>query len=180
MACLQKFVADLNWGCDGNRGEWGSTLGKYTEAILINASDIESFSGASAGVTLVLASGQKGAVIEAINNSFKVSIARKGGDMFPVMYDPSVIMKLPNSSLFSAQNGAAHAFANSSFAIALKGTNGYTIIGLGAPLVCTEIEGDSTTSEFLTFTFGTDEGQTGSTIYGITKAQYEALKVPAV
>ena len=100
--------------------------------------------------------------------------------MFPVMYDPSVIMKLPNSSLFSTQDGAAHPFANSSFVISLKGLNGYTIIGLGAPLVCTEIEGDSTTSEFLTFTFGTDEGQTGSTIYGITKATYEALKVPAV
>ena len=64
--------------------------------------------------------------------------------------------------------------------MALKGSNGYTIIGLGAPLVCTEIEGDSTAGEFLTYTFGTDEGQTGSTIYGISKATYEALKVPAV
>ena len=72
MACLQKFSADLKWGCDSNLSEWKSTLGKYAEAILINASDIESFSGAGAGVALVLAKGKKGSVIEVINNSFKV------------------------------------------------------------------------------------------------------------
>ena len=98
--------------------------------------------------------------------------------MFPVMYDPSVIMKVPHS-LLSVANGLANEFVNASFVIALRGSNGYTIIGLGAPLVCTEIEGDSTTSEFLTVTFGTDEGQTGSTIYKISKATYESLKVPA-
>ncbi|WAX10855.1 hypothetical protein BV741P1_00007 [Phocaeicola phage BV741P1] len=167
----------MSWGCGSSAR--GGTLGKYTEAILINASDIDSFSGGGGSVTLVLASGQKGSVIEVTNNSFKMSVARKGGDMFPVMYDPSVIMKVPNP-LFSTQNGASHDFVNSSFVIALSGSNGYTIIGLGAPLVCTEIEGDSTAGEFLTVTFGTDEGQTGSTIYGISKATYEALKVPAV
>ncbi|WAX10671.1 hypothetical protein BV674P5_00014 [Phocaeicola phage BV674P5] len=167
----------MNWGCSSSAR--GGTLGKYTEAILINASDIKSFSGGGGSVTLVLASGQKGSVVEVTNNGFKMSVARKGGDMFPVMYDPSVIMKVPNP-LFSTQNGASHDFVNSSFVIALSGSNGYTIIGLGAPLVCTEIEGDSTAGEFLTVTFGTDEGQTGSTIYGISKATYEALKVPAV
>ena len=177
MACLQKFNVDLSWGCSSG-ARWG-TLGKYTEAILINASDIASFSGGGNNATLVLASGQKGAVIKVANNSFKVSVARKGGDMFPVMYDPSVIMKIPHDLLSTAE-GAAHAFVNSNFVIALNGSNGYTMIGLGAPLVCTEIEGDSTASEFLTVTFGTDEGQTGSTIYKISKATYEALKVPAV
>ncbi|WAX06022.1 hypothetical protein BD26P3_00015 [Phocaeicola phage BD26P3] len=177
MACLQKFNVDLSWGCSS--GTRWSTLGKYTEAILINASDISSFSGGGNNATLVLASGQKGAVIGVINNSFKVSVARKGGDMFPVMYDPSVTMKVPDD-LFSTGEGAAHNLVNSDFVIALKGSNGYTIFGLGAPLVCTEIEGDSTASEYLTVTFGTDEGQTGSTIYGISKATYEALKVPAV
>ena len=177
MACLQTFRSDLSWGC--NSEAQAGTLGKYTEAVLVNASDIESFSGAGSGATLVLNSGKKGAVIGVTNNSVKVSVSRKGGDMFPVMFDPSVIMKVP-ITLFSAENGASHALVNASFVIALKGSNGYTIIGLGAPLVCTEIEGDSTTSEFLTVTFGTDEGQTGSTIYGISKATYEALKVPAV
>ena len=177
MACLQGFRSDLSWGC--NSRALGGTLGKYSEAVLINASDIDSFSSSGGSATLVLASGKKGAIIEAINNSFKVSVARKGGDMFPVMYDPSVIMKVPNP-LFSTQNGASHELVNSSFVIALNGTNGCTIIGLGAPLVCTEIEGDSTTSEFLTITFGTDEGQTGSTIYGISGTVYASLKVPAV
>ena len=177
MACLQKYSGDLSWGC--GVGSRGGTLGKYTEAILINASDINSFSGGGGSATLVLASKQKGSVIEVTNNSFKVSVARKGGEMFPVMYDPSVIMKVPHN-LLSTASGAANEFVNASFVIALKGSNGYTIFGLGAPLVCTEIEGDSTASEFLAVTFGTDEGQTGSTIYGIPKATYEALKVPAV
>ena len=177
MACLQKFSGDMFWGCASRAV--GGTLGKYTEAVLINASDIVSFSGGGANATLVLASGQKGSPVEVVNNSIKVSIARKGGDMFPVMYDPSVIMKIPHDLLSTAE-GAAHACVNSNFVIALNGSNGYTMIGLGAPLVCTEIEGDSTASEFLTVTFGTDEGQTGSTIYGISKATYEALKVPAV
>lgn len=177
MACLQKFSGNLSWGCTAGTGK--GSLGRYDEAILINASDVESFSGGGESATLVLASGQKGSVVEVVNNGFKVSIAKKGGDMFPVMYDPSVIMKVPNP-LFSTQNGASHDLVNSNFVIALKGSNGYTIIGLGAPLVCTEIEGDSTASEFLTVTFGTDEGQTGSTLYGISKATYEALKVAAV
>lgn len=176
MACLQKFSGDLIWSC-GSSAQSG-TLGRYGEAVLINASDIESFSGGGDHATLVLASGKKGSVVTGANGSIKVSVARKGGDMFPVMYDPSVIMKVPNP-LFSTQNGASHDFVNSSFVIALGGTNGRTIIGLGAPLVCTEIEGDSMASEFLTVTFGTDEGQTGSTIYGISGATYEALKVPA-
>lgn len=177
MACLQTYRGDMSWGCYSATKK--GTLGKYTEAILINASDIDSFSGGGASATLVLSSGKKGSSVEVINNSFKVSVARKGGDTFPVMYDPSVIMKVPHG-LLSATNGAANGFVNSDFVIALNGSNGYTIIGLGAPLVCTEIEGDSTTSEFLTVTFGTDEGQTGSTIYGISKDTYEALKVPAV
>ena len=176
MACLQKFVGDRLWGC--NSGARGGTFGKYTEAVLINASDIDSFSGGFGKATLTLASGAKGSVIDIVNNSIKVSVTRKGGDLFPVLYDPSVVIRIPDS-LFSTTQGAAGVLANSFLVIALKGSNGYTIIGLGAPLVCTEIEGDSTASEFLTATFGTDEGQTGSTIYGISKATYEALKVPA-
>src|SRR5574343_174808 len=177
MACLQKFSGDLRWGC--NFSALGGTLGRYTEAILINASDIDSFSGAGNEATITLVSGARGSVLEVTNNSLKVSVARKGGDVYPVMYDPSVIMKVP-LGLASTEFGAAHDFVNSSFVFALRLPTGYTIIGLGAPLFCMEIEGDNTASEFLTVTFGTEEWQTGSTIYGISKATYEALKVPAV
>ncbi|WAX10758.1 hypothetical protein BV737P3_00007 [Phocaeicola phage BV737P3] len=177
MACIQKFSEDINWGCASSAR--GGTLGKYTEAIIINAGDINSFSGSGGSTTLNLVRGQKGSVIEVANNGIKVSVARKGGDIYQVMYDPSVIMKIARP-FFSTGFGASHVFLNSSFVIALKGSNGYTIFGLGAPLACTEIEGDSTSSEFLTITFGVEEWQTGSTIYGISKATYEALKVPAV
>ena len=179
MACLQKLSADVLWGCYSG-GTQGSTLGVYEEMLFINASDINSFSASNTtSATLVLNSGTRGYIINSVNRSIKVSVGKKGGDLYPVMYDPSIIIKVP-SQLFSVPEGSASKMLNSSGVIALKGSNGYTIIGLGAPLVCTEIEGDSTASEFLTVTFGTDEGQTGSTIYGISKATYEALKVPAV
>ena len=179
MACLQKLSGDVTWGCRLQVDRLG-TLGKYEEALFINASDISSFSGASGSpATVTMNSGTRGYILDAVNNSIKVTVSKKGGDMFPVMYDPSVIMKVP-SPLFSSDTGSTSSISNSVAVIALKGSNGYTIIGLGAPLVCTEIEGDSTTSEYLTLTFGTDEGQTGSTIYGISKATYGALKVPAV
>ena len=177
MACLQKFSLDRSWGCVA--GTRSGTLGKYTEVLLINASEIDSFTGSGDSSTVVMATGKRGSIIEVVNNSVKVSVSKKGGDLFPVMYDPSVTIRIPHP-LFSAQNGASNDYANSDFVIALKGSNGYTIIGLGAPLVCTEIEGDSTASEFLTVTFGTDEGQTGSTIYRLKKEMYESLRVPAV
>ena len=177
MACLQKYNGDLNWGCSSSARS--GTLGKYTEAVLINASDIRSFSVASVvDATITMNSGSRGFTLNAVNSSIKVTIAKKGGDLFPIMYDPSVTVKVP-SKLFSGDTGLASPFVNADAIIALKGSNGYTIFGLGAPLACTEIEGDSTVSEVLTVTFGTDEGQTGSTIYGISKETYEALKVPA-
>ena len=178
MACLQKFWGDITWGCGS--GVQRHTLGKYTEAILINASDIRSFSAASVvDATITMNSGARGFTLNAVNNSIKVTMAKKGGDLFPIMYDPSVTVKVP-SKLFSGDRGLASPFVNADAIIALKGSNGYTIFGLGAPLECTEIEGDSTASEVLTVTFGTGEGQTGSTIYGISKETYEALKVPAI
>ena len=178
MACLQKLSADVLWGCHSG-GTQGSTLGAYEEMLFINASDIASFSASNTtGVTLDLNKGTRGYIINCVNRSIKVSVGKKGGDFYPVMYDPSIIIKVP-SQLFSIPSGSASKLINSTGVIALKGSNGYTIIGLGAPLVCTEIEGDSTSSEFLTVTFGMDEGQTGSTIYGISKATYEALKVLA-
>ena len=178
MACLYKLASDVTWGCKSSSGQ--GTLGRYEEALLINASDIESFSGASgAGATVTMKSGTRGYIFDSVNNSIKVTVGKKGGDLFPVAYDPSVIIRVP-ARLFSMSSGSTSEMSNSQFAIALKGSNGYTIFGLGAPLVCTEIEGDSTASEFLTITFGTDEGQTGSTIYGLGKATYEALRVSAV
>ena len=179
MACLQKLSGDVTWGCRLQVDRIG-TLGRYEEALFINVSDISSFSAAlGVPATVTMISKTRGYILDAVNNSIKVTVSKKGGELFPIMYDPSVIMRVP-STLFSSDTGSSSPITNANAVIALKGSNGYTIIGLGAPLMCTEIEGDSTASEYLTLTFGTEEGQTGSTIYGISKATYEALKVPAV
>jgi hypothetical protein len=55
----------------------------------------------------------------------------------------------------------------------------YRVYGLGAPLVCTELVGDSTASEYYTYTYGVEDWQVGTTIHSITKADYDALDTPA-
>ena len=55
----------------------------------------------------------------------------------------------------------------------------YRVYGLGAPLVCTELVGDSAASEYYTYTFGVEDWQVGTTIHSLTKADYDALSTAA-
>ena len=181
MACIQKFNINYAFPCDTVSGGYSATmLGKYSEALFINKTDIASFSSADpTKVTIAMRSTTKAYSVQGVGNGIAVTVAKIGGTTYPNMVDPSIAVVMP-SKLFSLSGGAANDTIGSEVVIALKGTNGYTVFGLGAPLVCKEIEGDSTASEFVTLTFGVDEGQTGSTFYGLTKAAYDALKTPAV
>ena len=180
MACLKEIKTDYVWRCATVQGGFtDSMLGVYTEALLINQSDIESFTNADpANVTIDLATGKKGWRVEGAGRSgISVTLAKTGGALFPSAYDPSVKITVRAKALTGSN---LDNFLGAEVVIGLKGTNGITIFGLGAPLSCTEIEGDSTSSEFLTVTFGVEEGQTGSTMYSMSAAAYEALKTPAV
>ena len=178
MACLQKIGVDYIFGCPTTNHPQGS-LGKYDEALLINQSDIESFSTSNVwGVTMVLKRGARGYVVTGVNNSIKVSIAKKGGDVYPNMFDPSIIMTIPRISLSTPQ-GMASDQCNANLVIALKGTNGITVFGLGAPLSCIDFEGDSTAGEFLSVTYGVEESQSGSTMYRTNPTEYEKWKAVA-
>ena len=180
MACLQKINSDFLFGCGSSSQPMTAQLGKYSEAVLINASDILSFSAASPdAVTIQLKPATRGFSVAGVNNSIKVSIAKMGGETYPNAVSPSVIITFPSSRMSSTAEGQANVVMNSSLVIALKGSNGITVLGLGAPLVCTEFEGDSASSEFITVTYGVDEGQAGSTMYGSAPIEYAKWKVLA-
>ena len=65
--------------------------------------------------------------------------------------------------------------------VAVKYSSGRVrVYGLGAPLVCTEIVGDSTAGDYYTYTFGVEDWQVGTTIHQLSDADYDALSTPAV
>lgn len=53
------------------------------------------------------------------------------------------------------------------------------VYGLGAPLVCTEVSGDSSASAYATYTFGVEDWQVGTTVHTLPRADYDALSTPA-
>lgn len=181
MACLQKIGKDFSFSCATTVGGLtDSMLGKYSEAVLVNADDIVSFTtNPPDDITITMKAGTKGYTVQGVGNGITLTLAKTGGVTYPNMIDASVKLTIP-SKLFSLSGGAANDVIGAEVVIALKGTNGYSLIGLGAPLLCTEIEGDSAASEFVTVTFGVDEGQTGTTFYGLTKVIYDILKTPKV
>ena len=93
MACLQKINSDFLFGCGSLSQPMTAQLGKYSEAVLINASDILSFSAASPdAVTIRLKPSTRGFSVAGVNNSIKVSIAKMGGETYPNAVSPSVLL----------------------------------------------------------------------------------------
>ena len=85
-----------------------------------------------------------------------------------------------NYSVFSesAPMGVVNALGRAELVIAVDHGDMVKVYGLGAPLVCTEISGDSSASEYITYTYGVEDWQVGTTIHRLTKANYEALSTP--
>ena len=63
--------------------------------------------------------------------------------------------------------------------IAVDHGDAVRVYGLGAPLVCTEISGDSSASAYVTYTYGVEDWQVGTTIHYLSRADYDALSTPA-
>ena len=77
--------------------------------------------------------------------------------------------------------GGVGRLANAELVFAVKHDGGrYKIYGLGAPLVCTELSGDSSASDLVTYTYGVEDWQVGTTVHYIDEATYTALVTPAV
>nr|DAG34766.1 MAG TPA: hypothetical protein [Caudoviricetes sp.] len=180
MACIGKITSDLVMPC-GAPGP--GDLGRPVSAKLINASDISSFTVSPSGATITRVTGAKSYDITAVNNSLTVSVGLKSQDIIPGAYDVSITFKNFNTATAELSAGAplgtANNMSSSALVIAVEHAGGkYRVYGLGAPLVCTELVGDSTASEYYTYTYGVEDWQVGTTIHSLSKADYDALSTP--
>lgn len=179
MACLGKITASLAMPC-GTPGP--NEMGQPVSAKLLNASDIESFTVSSTGATVTRVTGAVGYAVTAINNALTVTVGLKSQDITPGAYDVSITFK--NFSV--AQNAVGYTplstvgdLGRAELVVAVEYSSGRVrIYGLGAPLVCTEIVGDSTAGDYYTYTFGVEDWQVGTTIHQLSKEDYDALSTP--
>lgn len=178
MACIGKIGINLSTPCGAPEP---GDIGRPISAKLINASEIASFTVTSGVATITRKTGAAGYSVTAINNALSVSVGLKSQDIVPGAFDVSVTFKNFRSrvALSVSPLGSADAIARAELVIAVEHAGGvYRVYGLGAPLVCTELVGDSTASEYYTYTFGVEDWQVGTTIHGMTKADYDALSTP--
>lgn len=179
MACIGKIGSSLAMPCGApNSG----AMGRPVSAKILNASDIASFTVASGVATITRKPTVAGADVTAINNSLTVSVGLKSQDLTPGAYDVSITFKnfgFQTEFGFATMWGAGDR-SRAEIVIAVDHGGGvYRVYGLGAPLVCTELVGDSTASEYYTYTYGVEDWQVGTTIHSIAKADYDALSTPA-
>ena len=153
-------------------------------AKIINASEIASFTVTSGTANITRKPGTAVYDVTAINNALTVSVGLKSQDIMPGAYDVSITFKnfsALQSEVSGSPMGVVSGLSRAELVIAVDHGNGeIKVYGLGAPLVCTELVGDSTASEVYTFTYGVEDWQVGTTIHNMTKANYDALSTPAV
>lgn len=182
MACIGKIAATLAVPCGAPAQ---ADMGRPVSAKLINASDIASFTVDSAkGLAIITrVTGARGWDITTINNSMVVTVGMKSQDIMTGAYDVAITFKSFSGaySLTSCTTplGAVGVPGRSELVIAVDHGDTVRVYGLGAPLVCTEISGDSSASEFITYTYGVEDWQVGTTVHNLSRADYDALSTPA-
>lgn len=178
MSCIGKLESSLSAPCGApNSGD----IGRPVSAKILNASDIASFTVSSGVATITRKPTKVGVNVTTINNSLTVSVGLKSQDLIPGAYDVSISFKnFGNQTEFGfITMGTVGARSRAELVIAVDHGGGvYRVYGLGAPLVCTELVGDSTASEYYTYTYGVEDWQVGTTIHSIAKADYDALSTP--
>lgn len=184
MACIGKIFSGLAMACGAPRTP---DLGTILGARVINASDIASFTvdpdTAMASITRVAKA--VGYDLTTINNSMVITVGLKSQDITPGAYDVAITFKSFSGhgdlTSLGTPLGAVGRLANAELVFAVNHGGGrYKIYGLGAPLVCTEVSGDSSASDQVTYTYGVEDWQVGTTVHYIDKATYDALITPAV
>lgn len=182
MACLGLISASLAMPCGAPAR---TDLGRPVSAKLLNASDISSFtiSSATGNATITRVPSSAGRNITVANNALVVTVGLKSQDILPGAYDVSITFKTFSGdyALASASTptGSVGALSRAELVIAVDHGDVVRVYGLGAPLVCTEVSGDSSASEYVTYTYGVEDWQVGTTIHILTKADYDALSTPA-
>lgn len=179
MACLTTIINSRVLSC----GAPSSQLGSPKSALIINHSDIQSFTvgAGTASAAITMKPGTRGWPLEVANNTTVVKIALKGGETYPQQHDVSIETTLFSHTVNNDSTGRAWSGgANGQYVFVVEHAAGtYKVYGLGAPLEVLSVEGSSMGIGFPRTTFGVEDWQTGTTVYNITKAQYEALQVAA-
>lgn len=180
MACIGNVAASTAMPCGAPAP---ADMGRPVSAKILNASDISSFTVTSGTATITRKVGAVGYDVTAINNALAVSVGLKSQDIMPGAYDVSIVFKnfrVAQTEVTPSPLGTVNGLSRAELVIAVDHGNGkIKVYGLGAPLVCTELVGDSTASEYYTYTYGVEDWQVGTTIHGLSKANYDALSTPA-
>lgn len=180
MACIGNIAASLAMSCGApDRAD----LSKPVSAKLLNASDIESFTVGLDGVAVITRVPTKvGYDVTTANNALAITVGLKSQDIMPGAYDVSITFKSFGGSHTLASSasplGVVGSLPRAELVIAIDHGDVVRVYGLGAPLVCTEMSGDSTASAYVTYTFGVEDWQVGTTVHYLSKAAYDALSTP--
>lgn len=184
MACIGTISGALAMAC----GAPTPAFNRIQGAKLINAADIASFTiAAASGEAIITRVPTKvGYGVTTVNNALTLTVATKSQDITAGAFDVTITFKdfvgASRGGFMSAAApmGTIDRVARAELVIAVDHGNGvYRVYGLGAPLVCLEYSLDSTTDGYVTLTYGVEDWQVGTTIHGITKADYDALSTPA-
>lgn len=179
MACIAKVAVDLDLPCGAPNTP---DMGRPLEALFLNAQDIASFTVSKGWATVTLVANARAYALTAVNNALTISVGMKSQDIVPGAYDVSVTFKnfrVQEETITPTPNGVVDNIARMEMVLFVKHFGGkYKVYGLGAPLVCLELSGDSTESEYYTYTFGVEDWQVGTTIHNISETGYGALIAP--
>ena len=180
MACIGKITASLAMPCGAPAQ---ADLSRPVSAKLINASDIASFTVDGASATITRKPTTAGYDVTAVNNSLVVTVGLKSQDIMPGAYDVSITFKSFSGAGYITSSGAplgvVGVLGRAELVIAVDHGDVVRVYGLGVPLVCTELSGDSGASAFVTYTYGVEDWQVGTTIHNLSRADYDALSTPA-
>lgn len=181
MACIGNISSNLAMPCGAPAR---TDLGAPVSAKFLNASDIASFTVDSVkGIAVITRkTGARGWDMTTVNNSLVVTVGLKSQDIIPGAYDVSITFKSFSGafSLVSSATplGASGIIPRAELVIAVDHGDVVRVYGLGAPLVCTELSGDSSESAYVTYTFGVEDWQVGTTVHYLSRGDYDALSTP--
>lgn len=183
MACISSILGSQLLSCGAPPA---GPLGRPVSAKIINAATIASYTvtGSPAVAIITRVAGTPAAAsVETANGALVITMGLKGGEVYPQALDPTFQMTLFASDVVSNSVGSAVGSGmNSQVVIAVDHGNGvYRVYGLGYPLECLSIEGDTNGNGFIRTTFGVEDWQPGTSVYRMSEADYVALStaVPA-
>lgn len=159
-------IGERRWTCDSVPQD---SFGEIVEARILTSENITSLSvDANGMVSWVIA--KAGSLIEGANNSILLNVATKGGETYPLAYDPTITIVASGNMFLSTLGGSV---GGDGYIIAIRTSSDKCyVVGLGGPLSLLSIEGVSNVNVNPTLTFGVDDWQSGTTIYELPLAEY--------